>query len=141
MSGRRGHGEGAIYFREADQRWVTAVDLGYVNGKRKRKVIYGKTRKEVAEKLKVVLRDQQQGMLAKTTERQTVGQFFEKWLAEKVKLKNRPKTHHSYSQIARLHITPALGKIQLTKLSSQDIDSLLSQKQSEGLSPRTVQYI
>ena len=40
----------------------SAVDLGFVNGKRKREVIYGKTRKEVAEKLKVVLRDQQQGL-------------------------------------------------------------------------------
>ncbi len=61
MGTRRGHGEGAIYYRESDQRWCTSVDLGWVNGKRKRKVIYGKTRKEVSEKLKVMLRDQQQG--------------------------------------------------------------------------------
>lgn len=53
MAQRRGHGEGSIYQRESDDRWVAVVDLGYVNGKRKRKPLYGKTRKEVAEKLKV----------------------------------------------------------------------------------------
>jgi len=73
MASRRGHGEGSIYQRESDGRWCSTVDLGWVNGKRKRKVIYGKTRKEVAEKLKVVLRDQQQG-LPVAMERQTVGQ-------------------------------------------------------------------
>lgn len=31
---------------------MTMIDLGIANGKRKRRVIYGKTRKEVAEKLK-----------------------------------------------------------------------------------------
>jgi integrase len=59
MASRRGHGEGAIYFRESDQRWVASVDLGSATGKRKRKVLYGTTRKDVAEKLKVVLREQQ----------------------------------------------------------------------------------
>ncbi len=59
MPSKRGHGEGSIYQRSDNGIWCTVVDLGYVNGKRKRKYIYGKTRKEVAEKLKVVLRDQQ----------------------------------------------------------------------------------
>ena len=140
MSSRRGHGEGAIYFRESDQRWCTSVDLGWENGKRKRKVIYGKTRKEVAEKLKVVLRDQQQG-LPIAVERQTVEQFITRWLEEVVASRNRPRTYHSYKEIARLHIIPTLGKIQLTKLTPQDVQTLLSQKAAHGLSPRTVQYI
>src|SRR3712207_6488057 len=101
MSTRRGHGEGSIYFRESDQRWVTAVDLGYVDGKRKRRVIYGKTRKEVAEKLKAVLHEQQQGMPV-AVERQTVEQFLTRWLADVVQPNTRPKTHHSYSQMVRL---------------------------------------
>ena len=108
MSSRRGHGEGAIYFRESDQRWCTSVDLGWVNGKRKRKVIYGKTRKEVADKLKVVLREQQQGFPI-ATERQSVERFLERWLEEKVKPKNRLKTYHTYRQIVRLHVLPTLN--------------------------------
>ncbi len=45
---RRGHGEGTIVQR-SDGRWMAQIDLGYVDGKRKRKTVYGKTRKEVAE--------------------------------------------------------------------------------------------
>ena len=48
MASRRGHGEGSIYQRENDGKWCATVDLGWVNGKRKRKVIYGRTLKEVA---------------------------------------------------------------------------------------------
>jgi len=51
MSKRRGKGEGAIYQRESDGKWCATVDLGFVNGKRRRKVIYGETRKDVADKL------------------------------------------------------------------------------------------
>jgi hypothetical protein len=41
---RRGHGEGAIYQRASDGKWVGSVNLGYENGKRKRKTIYGEKR-------------------------------------------------------------------------------------------------
>ena len=44
MASRRGHGEGSIYQRKSDNLWVGTVDLGWVDGKRKRKVVYGATR-------------------------------------------------------------------------------------------------
>src|SRR5262249_27537688 len=46
MSGRRGHGEGSIHKR-ADGRWAATIDLGWEDGRRKRKTLYGKTRREV----------------------------------------------------------------------------------------------
>jgi hypothetical protein len=72
---KRGNGEGSIYYRNADSKWVGSVTLG--SGKRK--VFYGKTRKEVQEKLKIVLHDQQQGTLV-TSAPQTVAQFLTDWL-------------------------------------------------------------
>lgn len=140
MAGRRGHGEGSIYQRESDGKWCTAVDLGYGDDKRKRKVIYGKTRKEVAEKLKVALRDQQQE-LPVAVERQTVAQFFERWLADTIAPNRRAKTYRSYEQIARCHLIPDLGRVQLAKLEPQQVQALLKRKQAEGLSSRTVAYI
>jgi len=50
MAKRHGNGEGGIYQRESDGIWCASVDLGFMNGKRRRKVIYGKTCKEVADK-------------------------------------------------------------------------------------------
>jgi integrase len=57
--GKRGNGEGSIYQRKEDGKWVGSITLA----NRKRKVFYGRTRKEVQEKLKIALREQQQGTL------------------------------------------------------------------------------
>src|SRR5262249_59670143 len=49
---RRGRGESSIFRREEDGLWVATVSLGYdAEGKRKRKTVYGTTKKEVQEKL------------------------------------------------------------------------------------------
>jgi len=140
MGARRGHGEGSIYKRESDGLWVATVDLGYVNGKRRRKPLYGKTRREVAEKLKIALRDQQQG-LPVATERQTVSQFLDRWLVEVVKPSVRPRTHQSYALHVRRDLGPTLGHHQLTKLTPAHVQAMMNAKLAQGLSPRTVQII
>jgi integrase len=138
MGKRRGHGEGSIHQR-GDGRWCALVDLGIINGKRKRKYIYGDTRKEVAEKLKVALRDQQLGLVT-VHENQTVTQFLTAWLEQSVKPTNKPSTHQSYRDIIKRHIEPAIGHIVLSKLTPQHIQALLATLQAKKLSPRTVQY-
>jgi integrase len=55
---RRGQGEGSIYLRK-DGRWCASITLE----NRRRKTFYGKTRKEVQEKLRVALNEQKQGIL------------------------------------------------------------------------------
>jgi integrase len=56
MTSRRGHGEGSIYRRESDGKWCCSINPGYgPDGKHKQKVLYGRTRKEVAEKLKALV--------------------------------------------------------------------------------------
>jgi integrase len=116
------------------------VTLGYERGKRKRKSFYGDTRKEVQEQLTKALRDIQQGTPI-ANERQTVGEFLQQWLEESVKGKKEPKTHASYAQLIRLHLTPELGRIVLAKLSPRDVQDFINRKQACGLSPRTVQYL
>ncbi len=139
MGKRRGHGEGSIFQRD-DGRWCASVDLGYRNGGRRRKWIYGKTRKEVAEKLKVALRDQQRGVL-NAGEDQAVGDFLDIWLEQNVKVTNKASTHQSYSDLVRRHIKPAIGKVKLSKLTPQQVQALLQEVSAKGLSARTVQYV
>lgn len=136
---RRGPNEGSIHQRN-DGYWAATVDLGFVNGKRKRKYFYGKTRREVAEKLKVALREQQQG-LPIAIERQTVEQFLTKWLEDTAKPTLRPSTYTGYEVLVRVHIIPALGRIQLQQLSPQHVQAFLKQKRESGLANRTVQYM
>ena len=75
MRGRRGNNEGSIHQRKDTGMWVGVITLE----NRKRKYFYGKTRKEVQEKMKVALHEQQQGKLI-TGPSQTVAQFLVDWL-------------------------------------------------------------
>ncbi len=136
---KRGQNEGSIYKRK-DGRWVAVVNIGYKHGKRSRKSFYGRTRKEVQGKLTTALAAQQQA-LPLPPEKQTVGGFLAYWLEESVKPSLRPKTYHSYAQLVRLHLDPALGRIRLTKLDPRHVQSFLNEKLEAGLSPRTVQYL
>jgi integrase len=137
--GKRGQGEGSIYKRK-DGLWVAAVNLGYQSGKLRRKVYYGKTREEVQERLVAALSDVQKGIPI-PTERQTLAQFLQSWLAEVVKPSVRPKTLKTYDYIVKLHILPDLGNRVLTKLSPQDVQRFLNDKLKSGLSARTVRHI
>jgi integrase len=137
MGRTRGANEGSI-FKRADGRWCAILDLGWENGKRKRKNFYRGSRKAVADALNKGIRDRAQG-LPVAVERQTVSEFFKRWLAESVKTSVRPLTYEQYEQHIRLYIEPALGKIQLSKLSPQQVQRLINAKLSDGLSPRTVQ--
>ena len=53
MAKKKGNGEGTIYQR-ADGTWCTQITM-YADGKRKRPTLYGKARKEVADKLNKAL--------------------------------------------------------------------------------------
>jgi len=73
--------------------------------------------------------------------RQTVGAFLEWWLADVVAAKCQPKTLKTYDMVARLHLVPALGRLEMAKLSPQHVQSLLREKEQAGLSPRSVAMI
>ena len=136
---RRGNNEGSIYKR-TDGRWAAAINLGWQAGRRKRKTFYGETRRVVQEQLSAALRAQQQG-LPMVSERQTVELFLDRWLSDSVEPRLKPRTYQSYAEIVRLHLSPSLGRIRLAKLTPQQVQRLINEKLSDGLSPRRVQYI
>src|SRR5262249_45273721 len=115
MSKRRGHGEGGIC-RLANGKWCATVDLGMVNGKRKRKYIYAKTRKEVVDKLKVAQAAQARGVNI-VPERYTVERFLKMWLDEVIRGQRRPRTYESYKYTVEKYLIPHIGTHQLTRLN------------------------
>jgi hypothetical protein len=132
---KRGNGEGSIYYRNSDGKWIGSVTLD----KGKRKVFYGKTRKEVQEKLKRVLLEQQQGTLIITAP-QTVSQFLTDWLENTHRRRIRPRTYEWYREAVDLHIIPSLGRYQLQKLTVQQVQAFYTKKADEGLAPATIIY-
>lgn len=125
---KRGKKEGSIY-KDSEGRWRAAVDYGYENGKRVRKVLSGATRAEVAAKLTVALREQQQHR-PKAVERYTVGQHLEQWLKNSAS-SIRPKTLRTYTDITNQHLIPILGKIPLQKLTPNDVREFMDLKLKE----------
>ena len=79
---RRGRGEGSIYKDEAKGRWYAAVSVGYgPDGKTwRRHKISGRTRAEVAAKLRELQAEQDSG--AQPVPGYTVQQAVDDWLAE-----------------------------------------------------------
>jgi integrase len=122
---RRGANEGSI-FELPDGRWRAMVDLGYRNGKRWRKAVEATTRDEVQRTLNDLLHDHRRGINI-APERQTVGQFLSRWL-EIIKSDIAPSTYVSYEGIVRSHLTPALGRISLSKLRASHVQRFKQEK-------------
>jgi integrase len=146
---RRGHNEGTICKRP-DGRWVALLNLGIqANGKIRRKAYYGETRKEAWDKLSEGREKLKKG-IAPVIGRQSLAKFLETWLTDCIKPNVRPATWVSYNQQIRVHITPALGHIELTKLTPQQLQRYMNEKaqpvtqpgkaDKPGLSAKTIRY-
>ncbi len=134
MGTKRGHNEGTITKR-ADGRWEARISLP--DGKRK--CYYGKTRQEVAQRMAQALRDAENGVLV-TDERQTVAQYLTSWL-DVVKHQLEPGTFRRYRNFVQGHIIPVLGKVSLSKLNAQQVQSLYAKVLDKGLSTTTVHHL
>lgn len=133
--GKRGNNEGSVYHR-ADGRWVGALTLP--GGRRKS--FYGQSQKAVLDRLAKAREELQRGR-APVGGRLTVGTYLTRWLEDTAQPGLRVSTFRSYSDIIKLHLLPALGTIPLTRLTREDVQSLLRRKQAAGKSPRTVRNI
>ena len=139
MAGRRGAGEGSIFKRQSTGRWVAQLDLGIRNGRRRFRTVSAETRREAAEALTKMLREQQTGTLA-TAGRQTVGEYLEAWLQGR-KSNLRPSTRRSYAWLLRTHIAPEIGGVRLEKLQPADVRRMLQRRLDAGLAPRSVHHM
>ena len=136
--GRRGNGEGTIT-RRKDGRWEAKYTAHTAEGP-KRRALYGKTRKEVADKLARALTDRVSGFTF-DTENMTVGEYLDRWLNDSDRGSVRTSTYERHEQIVRLHLKPAFGRVKLSKLTPAHVQGLYRHKLDSGLSPATVQKI
>ena len=137
----RSAGEGSISKRK-DGRWEGNVNLGFdAEGRRRRIRFCTRTRKEAQERLSELLQQQTKGTIVAVPENLTVGDYLQRWLRDYAATGVRPKTYHSYSQLARLHLVPSLGAIPLAHLQPLHLQSLYAAKLKAGLSPRSVRYL
>ncbi|MBL8794302.1 MAG: tyrosine-type recombinase/integrase family protein, partial [Planctomycetia bacterium] len=129
---RRGRSEGSIYQR-ADGVWTASISLGYDDvGKRKRRVVYGESKREVQEKLRDLQNNAADGQLPEVG-KLTVGQHLRSWLAV-IKPTVANHTHLCYDQHCKLYLLPHLGGVRLSRLTALHVQNLYADLSRAGVS-------
>lgn len=142
MSKRRTSGSGSVFPWKKNGKevgWCAVADLGIVDGKRKRLTKYSAKQKVVADWLSETLRDHNRGVLP-TAGSMTVEQWLASWLRS-VQSSVRARTLEHYEGIVRLHLTPAIGKRPLAKLSPSDVETMLAGLVKKGQSARSAHHV
>jgi integrase len=144
VGSRRGHGEGSIFQRAGDDKWLAVLEIGRdpATGKRMRRTITASTRREAAERLRI-LRDQLDRGAVNVDARVTVGQWSERWL-EHVRYRRdalgdlRANTAASYERLTRVHVVGRLGAVRLAQLTPGHVERACQAMLADGLAPASV---
>ena len=120
---RRSWGDDGIYWVASRNRYVGATSLGYgPDGKRRRKVVSGRTKQEVKDKL----RELHENLAAsvQTSKRYTVGQAIDDWLSQGMEGRS-PQTIAKYRNVLK-SIIEQLGRRVLADLTAAEVRTALT---------------
>ena len=99
--------------------------MGYTEeGRQKRKTVYGKTQKDVREKLEAIKQQLSQGTFSDT--KLTVKGYLEQWLTEKAR-QVKPRTADDYLYECEKYIIPRIGQTRLDKLTPLKVQAMCSE--------------
>ena len=140
MAKRRKHGDGSVRLRK-DGRWEGRVVIGYdEKGLPKTKNVLAKTKTECVAKLKA-LRERLETPAPEVPKAGlSLGAWLDHWYQDYKKASLRPNTQMSYERRIYQHIIPALGGIQLDKLTTGDIQGFYTDLKKNGRLLRTELY-
>lgn len=145
MAKRSAAGNGSLRHRP-DGRWearyIVGIDPG--TGDYIRRSVYGKTQKEVREKLRAATTAVDEGTYFEPA-KMTVGEWLDEWLALYTQ-DIKPLTYSSYEVHVRNNIKPYIGAIKLASLDAPTIQRMYNQlqKRTDGkkpLSPKSIKNL
>ena len=122
-----------------DGRWRGAVDLGWVDGKRRRKYVAGATQAQALERLRQVQRAVDVGVVS--DDRITVAQFLDRWVRVNLAGSVAGSTMDDYANTVRLHLEPSLGRKKLSQLAVANVDALWAAKRNAGYKPNSIRIM
>ena len=146
MAGRRGNGEGSIVKR-ADGRWCAAYIEQETN---KRKYVYGKTQKEVREKMKKNIATSKSENGKKKTEDVSTGSGVNQTLEELIlyylytfkKVELKPSTFSNYIDVFNYYIKDEdIAKKAVKDITTNDLQKYYNLKMTEGYSSKTIRHM
>ena len=134
----RGYGNGSVYFRQSDQRWVGKYKLGNKpDGKPDYKVVYGKSETECHKKLKEVIEQAQKEEYV-YVQKDTIEQFMTTWLTTVKRIQLKDKSYDRLEQTITNNVVPAIGNIQLAALESTDVQKMIADMKESGCGFSTI---
>ena len=139
MAKKNGNGEGGITRHKGSGLYMARYTVQTPTGP-KRKTLYGKTRREVDEKLTRAKANRDDGLVF-DADNLTVGRYLERWLTDSVRDTVKATTYESYERLIRLHLVPTLGRLKLKNLTTTHVRGLYREKLDHGLSPTSVQRV
>lgn len=132
MAKRRKRGEGSIYLRK-DGRWEGRCVVGYDdNGLPVTKNVLAKTKTECAAKLEKLRESIKTPVPDQPKPDILLSDWLDLWYRGYKKANLRPNTQMSYERRIYQHIIPALGGIQLSKLTTAEIQQFYSNLKQGG---------
>jgi integrase len=135
---RRAQGEGTI-FQLPNGKWRAELDLGWVDGRRRRKTATRATHRECAQWLSEAKRAKQAGGVVSRTP--LVAEWFETYLTEVAAGRVRSSTLSNYRRDFERHIRPALGRHRLDALRAEHLSRFYADRLHHGLSAYAVRYL
>lgn len=133
---------GGTIRQRPDGRWEARYTLGIDpgTGKQIQKSVYGKTQKEVRQKLTAITAEIDEGTYMDVPRLKTAD-WLNTWVEEYIG-NVKPATRKSYQDHVRLNIIPYVGAVPLSKLNAAMIQQMYNELQTEkGLSPKTIKNV
>jgi integrase len=122
---RRGWGEDSVYQR-ADGMSVAVIDFGRKpDGRRNRRYVYARSKKEVLAKLKDARERADAGVASSPP---TLGAFLETWMDTVIAARVGDNTEDNYRTVVVNHLIPGLGRVRLDELTADQVDKFLADK-------------
>ena len=136
---RRSNGEGTVY-RRANGLWAAQVYVNESDGRRVRRSISGRTRKEVENRMTELRQRSDAGRVIAPADL-TLGAYLDEWLAQIVAVRVRPNTLAAYRYNADRYLIPDLGRQRLAALSARELRLYFEGLRARGVGARTVKYV
>lgn len=123
MPSRRTAGDGMIRQKKQGL-WEGRIIVGHKeNGSNIFRYVYGKTKKETAEKLRRMITEFD-GVELNDNSYMTLSEWLEIWLNEHMSSRIRENTIHCYRSVIDYHINPYLGDRIISKITKEDVQRL-----------------
>ena len=132
--GKRSNGEGTI-FKRSDGRWCAA----YFDKEYRRHYVYGKTQKEIKQKLKKKMSEVNVSTKGKGI---TVDEWMVQYLDEYKRNEVKETTYWSYMELYEKHIKKSdIGLSELQSLTSQQLQMFYNDKKEQDYNPKTIRHM